>query len=94
MSEAMGLRRFLTSAIFFLARTNSFLPILALRLHPIPIAHSRVTQVDILLPAGGGSGGHSPIFVSKGWTVTTPGSALHRLQKTFGDDANLFRPDR
>lgn len=64
------------------------------RLNPAIGTNTRMALRDTILPTGGGSSGTAPIYVKKGDRVTMSFYALHRRQDLFGDDANLFRPDR
>ena len=49
---------------------------------------------DTYLPRGGGLDGRSPIFVPKGYYVTWCLYAMHRRKVVYGDDAEVFRPER
>lgn len=64
------------------------------RLNPAIGSNNRTALRDTILPTGGGTLGTAPIYVKKGDRVTTSFYALHRRQDLFGDDANVFRPDR
>ncbi|KAF2861565.1 putative P450 monooxygenase [Piedraia hortae CBS 480.64] len=65
-----------------------------LRLYPVVPGNSREALEDAVLPLGGGEDGKSPIFVPKGemlgWSVYT----MHRRKDLFGEDAEVFRPER
>ncbi|KAL6721249.1 hypothetical protein ACLMJK_000351 [Lecanora helva] len=63
------------------------------RLNPAIGTNARMALRDTTLPTGGGSG-DSPIFVRKGDIVTVSFYALHRRRDLFGDDADVFRPER
>jgi cytochrome P450 len=65
-----------------------------LRLYPPVAVNQRTAEVDTVLPHGGGKGGEDPIFVSKGTSVGFSIYALHRLPEYFGEDVNVFRPER
>ena len=64
------------------------------RLNPAIGSNNRIALRDTILPTGGGPLGTAPIYVKKGDKVTMSFYALHRRQDLFGDDANVFRPDR
>ena len=66
------------------------------RLNPTIGTNSRMALKDTILPAGGGSSGSgtSPILVRKGDIVVFGFYALHRQPKIFGDDVDIFRPER
>ena len=64
------------------------------RLNPAIGSNNRIALRDTILPTGGGSSGTAPIYVKKGDMVTMSFYALHRRQDLFGDDANVFRPER
>ena len=64
------------------------------RLNPAIGTNTRIALRDTILPTGGGLTGTRPIYVTKGDIVTMNFYALHRRKDIFGDDANLFRPDR
>lgn len=49
---------------------------------------------DTVLPEGGGSNGDQPIFVPKGSLMTYTVYAMHRRKDFFGEDAEVFRPER
>ena len=63
------------------------------RLHPAIAQMNRVALCDTVLPCGGGDGS-SPIFCSKGTVMSTSFYALHRQRQLFGEDADMFRPER
>ena len=64
------------------------------RLNPAIGTNTRMALQDTVLPTGGGPSGTSPIFVKKRDIVTMSFYALHRRQDLFGDDVNVFRPER
>ncbi|KAI9751505.1 MAG: hypothetical protein M4579_006041 [Chaenotheca gracillima] len=66
----------------------------ALRLYPIVPTNQRVANKDTVLPVGGGTDGHSPVFVKKGTTVLYHLYSMHRRHELYGPDANEFRPER
>ena len=65
-----------------------------LRLYPPVPVNSRTAVRDTLLPTGGGEYGNKPVFIPKGDTVAYSVYAMHRRPDLFGDDAELFRPER
>lgn len=66
----------------------------ALRLHPIVALNSRVASKDTVLPVGGGLDGRSPVFVPQGSIVAFHTPALHRRKDLWGEDADVFNPER
>ena len=66
----------------------------SLRLAPIAPENNRQALVDTVLPRGGGEDGKSPIFVAKGSTVVWSAYSMHRREDIYGEDAELFRPER
>ncbi|KAL8900434.1 MAG: hypothetical protein Q9192_001066 [Flavoplaca navasiana] len=66
------------------------------RLNPTIGTNSRMALKDTILPTGGGSSGYgtSPILVRKGDIVVFGFYALHRMPSIFGDDVDVFRPER
>lgn len=65
-----------------------------LRLHASVPFNSRVAVKDTTLPLGGGPDGKSPIFVRKGEEVQYSVHITHRRKDLFGEDAEVFNPDR
>lgn len=66
----------------------------ALRLlPPVPI-NFRVSTKDTSLPVGGGNNQKSPVYVKKNTIVTYSVYAMHRRKDIWGDDADVFRPER
>jgi cytochrome P450 len=55
---------------------------------------TRIAVKDTTLPLGGGPDGLSPIFVPKGTVVASSFYALHHRKDIYGDDADLWRPER
>lgn len=66
----------------------------ALRLHPLFSTNHRIALSDSILPAGGGPDGCAPIFVPAGSKVSTAFNTLHREPSIFGEDVEVFNPDR
>jgi cytochrome P450 len=64
------------------------------RLTPSIGTTTRMALQDTTLPTGGGLNGESPIFVEKGSVVMFSFYSLHRRTALFGDDAEVFRPER
>ena len=46
------------------------------------------------LPSGGGPDGKAPVFVPKGTDVCSSTYHIHRDRDIWGDDADVFRPER
>ncbi|KAJ5952413.1 Cytochrome P450 E-class CYP52 [Penicillium vulpinum] len=65
-----------------------------LRLYPIVPFNRRCATRDATLPSGGGKDGTSPIYVRKGRTVLYSTFILHRRKDIWGEDAEIFNPDR
>lgn len=66
----------------------------SLRLYPIVPHNSRKALEDTFLPLGGGKDGASPVFVPKGQFVAWSLYAMHRRKDLYGEDADLFKPER
>lgn len=64
------------------------------RLNPSIGQMNRIALRDTMLPTGGGRNGASPVFVKKGTVLTTSFYALHRLSELWGQDSEVWRPDR
>ena len=64
------------------------------RLNPSIGQMNRIALRDTALPTGGGRGGDSPIFINKGTVLTTSFFALHRLPELWGQDSEVWRPER
>ena len=66
------------------------------RLNPAIGTNTRMALRDTILPTGGGPTGYgtSPVYVKKGDTITVSFYALHRRKDVFGNDVNVFRPER
>lgn len=54
----------------------------------------RFAARDTVLPTGGGPDGTQPLFVGKGEKMFIDVEALHRRRDLWGDDADVFRPER
>lgn len=65
-----------------------------LRVYPPGPLNSRVAARDTTLPIGGGADGKSPVAVRKGQTVMMCVYAMQRRTDLWGDDAEVFRPER
>lgn len=65
-----------------------------LRLFPPIATNSRMANKDTILSIGGGPEGKDPLFVKKNQVVTYSTYVMHRRKDLFGDDADLFRPER
>ena len=66
----------------------------SLRLYPVVPDNSREAIEDTVLPVGGGKDGSSSVFVEKGNIVSWSVWNMHRRKDIYGDDADLFNPDR
>jgi cytochrome P450 len=64
------------------------------RLYPIAPDNGRQALQDTVLPLGGGEDGQSPILVKKGQLVIFDIRAMHRRRDLYGEDADVFRPER
>jgi cytochrome P450 len=65
-----------------------------LRLYPIVPGNARQALEDTVIPVGAGEDGLSPFFVPKGSIVGWDIYTMHRRKDLFGDDAEIFRPER
>lgn len=65
-----------------------------LRINTVVPANGRVALRDTVLPTGGGPDGTSPVLVPKGQGVEFSVHVLHRRKDIWGQDADLFRPER
>jgi cytochrome P450 len=65
-----------------------------LRLYPGGPNIQRVAAKNTVLPRGGGPDGDQPIAVPKGSTVNISIYVAHRRKDVWGEDANIFRPER
>ncbi|CAI7646995.1 unnamed protein product [Penicillium glandicola] len=65
-----------------------------LRLYPVVPFNRRCATKDTTLPRGGGKDGTSPIYLRKGRTVMYSTYVLHRRKDIWGEDAEIFNPDR
>ncbi|KAJ6185266.1 hypothetical protein N7519_006567 [Penicillium mononematosum] len=65
-----------------------------LRLYPVVPFNRRCATKDTTLPRGGGKDGTSPIYIRKGRTVMYSTYVLHRRKDIWGEDAEIFNPDR
>ena len=54
----------------------------------------RKARYDTTLPRGGGPDGNAPVFVPQGTTVYSLTYHIHHDQDIWGQDANIFRPER
>ncbi|ORY18743.1 cytochrome P450 [Clohesyomyces aquaticus] len=64
------------------------------RLYPIVPGISREALHDTVLPRGGGLDQSSPVFVPKGAFVQCFCYSMHRIPSIYGEDAEIFNPDR
>lgn len=66
----------------------------SLRLYPIVPGNARQALKDTVVPVGGGEDGLSPFFVAKGTFVSWDTYSMHRRKDLYGEDAEIFRPER
>ncbi|CAD6455059.1 34faba6f-1d64-4a46-8146-295d2341e539 [Sclerotinia trifoliorum] len=66
----------------------------SLRIYPLFHANGRVALTKTTLPTGGGPDGKAPIFIPVGASVSTNFYKLHRDKSIFGEDIEIFNPDR
>ncbi|CAK4033564.1 n-alkane-inducible cytochrome P450 [Lecanosticta acicola] len=66
----------------------------ALRLHPAVPILSKYPASDTYLPRGGGPDGREPLFVPKAIPVFYNSYSMQRSKQVFGEDADVFRPER
>jgi hypothetical protein len=66
----------------------------ALRVYPVVPKNFRVAAKNTTLPRGGGRNGLDPILVTKGTTVLYSVYATHRDKEYYGEDSEVFRPER
>ena len=65
------------------------------RLNPTIGTTIRIALRDTILPTGGGSPvNKTPLHVNKGDVITFSLYSLHRRKDLFGDDADIFKPER
>lgn len=65
-----------------------------LRLHPVVPANIRAAKCDTYLPLGAGDDQQSPVFVPAGTLVSWNIYGMHRRKDLYGEDADLYRPER
>ncbi|KAK6455879.1 cytochrome P450 52A13 (DH-ALK2) [Scheffersomyces xylosifermentans] len=65
-----------------------------LRLYPAVAMNFRVSNKETTLPVGGGPDGQSPVYIPKGTTVAYSPYFTHRDKDYYGEDAEVFRPER
>ncbi|KAF3985296.1 hypothetical protein FT663_05358 [Candidozyma haemuli var. vulneris] len=65
-----------------------------LRVYPPVSSNLREALRDTTLPSGGGKDGQAPILVPKGTAVIISIYCVQRSRKHYGEDADLFRPER
>lgn len=65
-----------------------------LRLYPLVPSNFRYANKNTTLPLGGGPDGLSPIFIEKGERCVYSVYAAHRRKDIYGEDADIFRPER
>ncbi|KAL5051735.1 hypothetical protein BDW71DRAFT_193982 [Aspergillus fruticulosus] len=65
-----------------------------LRLYPAVPINRRVATTTTTLPNGGGPAGDKPIYLRAGQVVTYSPFVTHRRKDLWGEDAEVFNPDR
>ncbi|OJI87451.1 hypothetical protein ASPTUDRAFT_62106 [Aspergillus tubingensis CBS 134.48] len=65
-----------------------------LRLYAVVPINQRAATIDTTIPVGGGPDGEAPVFVPKGTEVYYSVHVMHRSKELWGDDADVFRPER
>ncbi|RVX73616.1 hypothetical protein B0A52_02506 [Exophiala mesophila] len=65
-----------------------------LRLYPSVPFNSRQATRNTTLPHGGGPDGSSPVYVRKNQVVGYSVYVMHRNKDLWGEDAEMFNPDR
>ena len=65
-----------------------------LRMHPPVPVNSRTAVRDTVLPAGGGPDRTKPVAVKKGTAVFYVPYAVHKRKDLWGEDADIWRPER
>ena len=56
--------------------------------------NSRTALEASTLPTGGGPSGTEPLLIRKGEAVGYSVYVMHRLKNLYGEDADVFRPER
>ncbi|PSN60128.1 cytochrome P450 [Corynespora cassiicola Philippines] len=64
------------------------------RLYPVSLQTVRACVKDTTLPRGGGPDGDGPVFCAKGDIVHCNRYIMHRSPDVWGDDAEVFCPER
>ncbi|RDW69225.1 hypothetical protein BP6252_08245 [Coleophoma cylindrospora] len=65
-----------------------------LRIYPPIPANLRFATKTTVMPRGGGPDGRSPVLIRKGWGITYAPYLMHRRVDLYGEDAEVFRPER
>lgn len=65
-----------------------------LRIYPPVPANLRFATKTTLFPRGGGPHGQAPVLIRQGTGITYSPYLMHRRTDLYGEDANLFRPER
>ncbi|KAL3418712.1 cytochrome P450 [Phlyctema vagabunda] len=61
--------------------------------HPLGV-NVRTTLKNVTLPVGGGESGKEPLAISKGTTIVYSLMSMQRRKDIYGEDADIFRPER
>ncbi|PLN77788.1 putative cytochrome P450 family protein [Aspergillus taichungensis] len=65
-----------------------------LRLYPLVPNNRRTAVRDTTIPRGGGPDGSRPVYIRAGQQVLYSVFTMHRRVDLWGDDADVFRPER
>lgn len=65
-----------------------------LRMYPTVPLNMRTAAKDTTIPRGGGPDQSQPVPVRKGQIVGMVMYAMHRREDLWGEDSNVFRPER
>jgi cytochrome P450 len=65
-----------------------------LRVYPPVPANLRFATKTTIMPRGGGPEGQAPVLIRKGWGITYAPFLMHRRKELYGEDADIFRPER
>ncbi|KAM3069195.1 hypothetical protein ACMFMG_010714 [Clarireedia jacksonii] len=65
-----------------------------MRVWPLVPVNARIANRDTTLPRGGGADGRERVFVPKGTLVEYSVWVMHRREDLWGEDAEVWRPER
>jgi len=60
---------------------------------PVP-ANLQLAAKTAIMPRRGSPDGRSPVLIRKGWGIAYAPYLMHRYVDFYGEDANIFRPER